>query len=201
MIELQYEEYLALREGAEVLLEDSGLEKVLRLPDGTFLKFFRRKRVISSAAWYPYAQRFVDNAEELARRGIPCPKVIRIFRVRKAALDVVHYYPLEGSTLRELRSRGLDPETEESLKQAFLHFVVRLHDLGIYFRSLHLGNVVLTPEGELGLIDISDLKMYRRPLGRLQRIRNLRRIQGKRCDRDWLNPQQILDLYRHKNRT
>jgi len=44
---------------------------------------------------------------------------------------------------------------------------------GIYFRSLHLGNIVLTPEGSLGLIDIADLSFQRRPLSKAKARRNL----------------------------
>jgi hypothetical protein len=46
------------------------------LADGSYLKLFRRKRLISSAAWYPYAQRFADNALALAAREHPLPRVI-----------------------------------------------------------------------------------------------------------------------------
>ncbi len=37
------------------------------------------------------------------------------------------------------------------------------HEKGIYLRSAHLANVILTPEGTLGLIDISDMKTFHRP--------------------------------------
>ena len=46
------------------------------LQDGTLLKLFRRKRLITSAAIWPYAQRFADNAKKLEKLGIPCPKII-----------------------------------------------------------------------------------------------------------------------------
>ena len=68
----------------------------------------------------------------------------------------------------------------------------RLHDEGIYFRSLHLGNVVLTPQGELGLIDIADVRLHRGPLTRFWRKRNLRRMDGIASERDWLDRARIL---------
>ena len=52
---IDYQTYMVLREGAEVLEVDHCGEKVLRLRDGNILKLFRRKRLISSALWYPYA--------------------------------------------------------------------------------------------------------------------------------------------------
>lgn len=68
---LDHTRYLALREGAQVLEADGSGDKVLRLTDGSILKLFRRKRLLSSAAWYPYAKRFADNCDALRERHIP----------------------------------------------------------------------------------------------------------------------------------
>lgn len=192
MKQLEHPDYLALRGGAEVLEADRLGDKVLRLPDGTFVKLFRRKRLLSSAAWSPYAQRFADNAAALARLGVPCPRVIAVWRVAAIARDAVHYHPLAGETLRTLIRDGLDPARERWLRQAFTAFVRRLHDMGIYFRSLHLGNVVLTPDDTLGLIDISDVRLHRRPLSHFWRARNLRRMQDMDDERDWLERERLL---------
>lgn len=189
---IENQDFLALKAGAEILEEDAYGEKVLRLADGTLLKLFRRKRLISSAALYPYAQRFVDNAEALAQKGIRVPRVISVSRVPSVKRDAVHYHPLEGVTLRSLVRLGLDAETEARLKMLFTDFVIRLHSLGIYFRSLHLGNVILTPAGELGLIDFSDLRIYRRPLPAFMRRRNIRRMLGITGERDWIDSEAIL---------
>ncbi|MGL1834102.1 lipopolysaccharide kinase InaA family protein [Rhodocyclaceae bacterium SMB388] len=189
---LEHEAYLALREGAEVIEADGRGDKVLLLPDGNYLKLFRRKRLISSAAWSPYAQRFADNVVALAERGIPCPQVIAVYRIPSIERDAVHYHPLEGKTLRQLIRNGLTPESKQALRAAFNRFVKRLHDSGIYFRSLHLGNVVQTPQGELGLIDISDTRIHRKPLSRYWRARNLRRMEGIDGERDWIDRDTIL---------
>lgn len=170
-------EYLALRKGAEVLEQDAFGDKVLRLADGSMLKLFRRKRLISSAALYPYAQRFVDNAAALARLGIAAPTVTDLFRVPECKRDVVRYVPVPGETLRQLHREGqLTPEQISDLKCQLAEFVVKLHDLGIYFRSLHLGNVVRMPDGDLALIDVADMKIHRRPLNGWLRKRNLVRM-------------------------
>lgn len=50
---IDYPSYLQLRDNAEVLEADGHGDKVLRLRDGSFLKLFRRKRLISSAALFP----------------------------------------------------------------------------------------------------------------------------------------------------
>lgn len=176
-----------------MVLRDKFGEKVLLRPDGTYIKLFRRKRLLSSAAWSPYAQRFADNALALQRRGIPCPQVIDIFRIGEIARDAVHYHPLAGETLRDLQQKPMEAIDRGYLRLALNLFVRRLHDLGIYFRSLHLGNIVMMPSGELGLIDISDLRVHKRPLSMFWRKRNLNRMEGLPEEREWLDRAIILD--------
>ncbi len=184
---LDLADYLELREGAVVLEADPHGDKVLRLADGTILKLFRRKRLVTSAALFPYARRFVSNASALSRLGVPVPKVLDLVRIPAIARDAVHYAPLEGETLRALVRAGLDAEQEKLLKARFTRFVIGLHDRGVYFRSLHIGNVVCTPDGRLGLIDFSDLRIYPWRLGRYLRARNMRRMQGIATELDWLD--------------
>jgi hypothetical protein len=86
----------------------------------------------------------------------------------------------------------MDAETECRMKRLFTFFVIRLHFLGIYFRSLHLGNVVLTPAGELGLIDFSDLTLWPCPLPRFMRRRNIRRMLAIPGEREWIDSEAII---------
>jgi hypothetical protein len=46
--------------------------------------------------------------------------------------------------------------------------------------------VVLTPEGELGLIDIADLRFCRSPLRAHLRQRNFRHLLRIKTDREWI---------------
>lgn len=180
---LEHARYLALREGAQVLEADGTGDKVLRLGDGSMLKLFRRKRLITSAAWYPYAKRFADNCRTLAERGIPCPRVRQVYRIAEIARDAVHYDPLPGQTLRQLLE---DPLSDDRRRAQLGAFIAQLHEKGVYFRSAHLGNVVLTPEGELGLIDIADLRIYRQALTKRLRLRNFKHMLRYPQDRAWL---------------
>lgn len=188
MQQLAHTDYLALRENCKVIEQDGFGDKVMILQDGTFLKLFRRKRLISSAAIWPYAQRFADNAKQLEQRGIPCPTIIQVYRIPSIERDAVHYHPLPGTTLRDLY-RG-DTQYPSDLRERFLKFVDHIQDLGVYFRSIHLGNVVLTPDNEIGLIDISDMKVFRRPLSQWQRKRNFAHMVKDDKDREWLAPVQ-----------
>lgn len=180
---LNHSDYLALREGAKTLEADSHGDKVLLLPDGSYLKLFRRKRLLSSAAIWPYAQRFADNIKSLQKRSIPCPEIIAIYRVAAIARDAVHYAPLLGETVRHLIQHETD---NDSLRTQLGRFVAVLHERGIYFRSLHLGNIILTPDNKLGLIDIADMNCKRWPLSKGQRIRNFQHMLRYEVDKQWL---------------
>ncbi|WP_304640388.1 lipopolysaccharide kinase InaA family protein [Pseudomonas sp.] len=175
---------------AEVIERDGHGEKVLLLDDGTFLKIFRRKRWLSKTLFWPPAQRFADNAEELARRGIPCPRVTGVFRLDKPARTLVKYVPLPGDTLRKLLGAA-SKEQQERLLSDLAVFVTRLHEAGIYFRSLHPGNVVRTPDGELGLIDISDMRCFAKPLSFQLRKRNLRHLMRYASDWEQASPEAL----------
>ncbi len=189
---MDFVDYCALREGAVVLEADGHGDKVLRLVDGTILKLFRRKRLLTSALFSPYARRFVNNAAALAKLGVPVPKVLDVVRIPALLRDAVHYSPLEGETLRCLLNSGLPHAREEQLKEQFTRFVIHLHDRGVYFRSLHSGNVVCMPDGRLGLIDFSDLRIYPWRLGRYLRARNMRRMQRMPDDSSWVDVEAIV---------
>lgn len=167
MKKLSKEGYLTLREGAKVIEADAHGDKVLLLADGTYLKLFRVKRLITSARLTPYSKRFVRNAKKLVKLGILTVNVNQLYRIPSIRRTAVHYYPLPGTALRKLPN-GIDIVLADKLGR----FIRDLHDKGIYFRSLHLGNIVLTPENQLGLIDISDMKIYRKTLPEKLRIRN-----------------------------
>ena len=182
---LAFDDYQALRSGAQVIEADASGDKVLLLPDGNFIKLFRRKRLISSAALFPYAKRFADNASHLRQRGVPCPSVLHTWRVPAIKRDMVHYEPLPGKTLRQLIAH---PQhfNDLQLLERFGQFVAELHRQGIYFRSVHLGNVVLTPDNRLGLIDIADLRTFRRSLPKSMCLRNFQHMRRYKQDVAWL---------------
>lgn len=167
MKKLSKEGYLTLREGAKVIETDAHGDKVLLLTDGTYLKLFRVKRLLTSARFSPYSKRFAKNAKKLIKLGILTVNVNQLYRIPSIRRTAVHYYPLPGTALRKLPD-GIDLVLADKLGR----FIRELHDKGIYFRSLHLGNIVLTPENKLGLIDISDMRVYGKTLPAKLRIRN-----------------------------
>ncbi|TBU83018.1 toluene tolerance protein [Pseudomonas daroniae] len=195
MSRLSNEQFSALRQHAEVIEADHHGEKVLKLVDGSFLKLFRRKRLISSATLVSHAKRFADNAAELKRRDILCPEIIATYRIRGIERTAVHYWPLPGKTLRQLLVQPSDEHTQ--LCRDLGALIAELHDKGVYFRSLHLGNVVQDEASRLGLIDISDMACGEAALGRLKRSRNFQHLFRYPQDVDKLqaNREAFIDGY------
>ncbi len=178
--------YARLVAGATIIEADGFGEKVLLLPDSTMVKLFRRKRLLSSSAWYPYARRFADNCRRLSVLGIPVPEVLAAYRVPSIERDAIHYRPLVGVTARQRIHGRMDETDAAGLRAALGRFVATLHACGVLFRSLHLGNIVLTPTGQTGLIDISDLTIRRFGLGALAIARNLQHLRRHGAEWSWL---------------
>ena len=174
----------ALRSGADVIEEDGLGPKVLRLQDGSFLKLFRARRWYTSGMFNPYSERFVSNSEQLRRLGIASPTILGLYCLQDGS-SAVHYRPLPGLTLRQAL-QSLDSSLRESLIERFGRFMAQLHERGVYFRSLHLGNVLLLEDGEFGLIDVADMRIFPSALRNTLRQRNLKHMQRYSQDRNWL---------------
>lgn len=172
---LSQDDYDTLTAGARVLSQDRHGPKVFELADGSVLKLFRRKRLLSTALLYPYATRFARAAEGLTKRGIRCVKVTRVARVPSIQRDVVGYGYLPGNPLRaELVDTMGDADRLAALLRQQARYAAELHDQRIYFRAIHFNNVIVCPDGELGLIDISEARLCKLPLGPTKRARNFR---------------------------
>lgn len=182
-----------LLQGARVIEEDGYGIKVARLANGDYLKLYRRKRLLSSALWSPPARRFADNAERLRQLDIPAPIIIEILQVPRRKLNGVRYQPLPGETLRN-HWRSLDDGRRAEEVERFGMLLGQLHESGVYFRSLHLGNVLILPDGRFGLIDLSDMQISGRPLPRWKRQRNLQHMLRYTEDSHWLATQHRQSL-------
>ena len=170
MREISATTYAEWRATAEITAADHFGDKVLLLADGTYLKLFRVKRLFTSARLFPYWRRFCRNAQGLSERGILTVQMIDVIRIPSMDRTAVHYRPLPGKNLREIGP------LDAPLVLALGKFFKTLHDKGVYLRSIHLGNVILTPEGELGLIDIADMKIHSNSLSHWRRVRNFHHV-------------------------
>ena len=161
----------------ELLEKDSHGPKVVRLVDGRLLKIMRSRRTPLLARLQPSAKRFQRNAQRLQQAGIATPLIDECVWIdRDKAVSACLYQPLPGEPLdsmfRKDKARFL-----ELLPQlgAYIH---QLHQRGIYFRSLHLGNILQTADGGFGLIDFLDMRFKRAPLGKRLVRRNFEHLRG-----------------------
>jgi len=161
--------YRALTAEAEILAVAGGELKVLRLPDQRAVKLFRIKARLSSALLYPYSVRFARNARRLRALGVRSVQVEQVFFCPSPARHGVIYPLLAGQAL-------LTVDIDPALRRRLARFIARLHAQGIFFRSLHLGNILLMPDGEFALIDVADMRFLAKPLSTARRIRNFRHL-------------------------
>ena len=178
---------------AQVIEEDGLGPKVLRLENGHFLKIFRARRFYTSGNFNPYSERFAINSERLQAMGISAPKILDLYQLADGS-GAVLYQPLPGQTLRQVLQSMGSPSVRQVLVERFGKFLAQLHQQGVYFRSLHLGNVLLMDDGEFALIDIADMRFFPSPLRIALRQRNLRHMQRYPEDRRWLFEEQLPEL-------
>ena len=163
----------SLIENADLIEQDGFGPKVFDLRDGRMLKTLRVKRFWSSNLWSPFANRFVQNTQRLKQLGIPTIKCLQHGNVPHLERTYVIYEQLPGRTLREVPT--LDGT---SLGK----FMAELHIQGVYFRSCHLGNLLLLENGELGLIDVLDIRFRNGRLTAKERERNFKRLRSRSQD-------------------
>jgi hypothetical protein len=187
--------YISMQHGARVLEQDERGPKVFLLPDQTILKVFRPRSRWSRDTLYSNARSFCRNAERLSVKGIPTISILGLYHLENTSDTAVLYTPLPGITMRDLlKQDAVTPEICHKLGA----FIAELHHKGIYFRSLHFGNILYTDSNSFGLIDIADMNIYWWPLYVSTRIRNFRRIQKYHEDMLNLGQQKrlsIIDAY------
>jgi len=181
------------RAQATILERDAHGDKVLRLADGRILKLFRDKGLLSLRHWLPLSARFARNARALRNRQIPTVSVETLYRLPDSGHCAVLYQPLPGKILRDLGNNG---QITMAMAGELGQFIARLHQAGVMFRSLHLGNIVVTDDGRLGLIDIADMRCWPWPLNRWQRQRNFGHF-FRYTDNRWALRPELADAIVH----
>src|SRR3989344_6111415 len=161
----------------KVLEKDSHGAKVIRLVDGKLLKIFRSRRLPLLARLHPDAVRFEDRAKRLQAAGIHTPTICETCWVDRSKLvSACLYEPLAGQPLDRIFHDS--PAQFNLLLPQLAAYIHRLHQRGIYFRSLHLGNILRTTDSDFGLIDFLDIRFKNRPLGRMLIRRNFQHLRN-----------------------
>lgn len=171
-------ELATLQASGKTLEQDERGIKVTLLPDGNMLKVFRLRRWFSSSLIYSNARSFCRNAQRLKKLGIPTVNIISLNHLESRNFTAVIYTPLPGETVRNLLGTAL---VSNEMFEKLGIFIASLHSKGVYFRSMHLGNVVYH-QGALGLIDIADMRIYPWSLFCSTIIRNFKHLYRYKSD-------------------
>lgn len=174
----------------QVLARDNNFIRAVRAADGAIWKCFRVKSFPSSAAIWPYAKRFVRSARKLSERGVATVRVRDQYIIEDQRRHVVVYDELPGVVLRDaLTAAERDPEQYNKLFCDFARFIAQLHARGVYFRSMHFGNVLVLPESSpqdehtFGLIDVTETHFSPLSLTMWRRARNFKPVTSYETDR------------------
>lgn len=188
-------ELARLQASGKTLEQDERGIKVTLLPDGAMLKVFRLRSWFSSSLVYSNARSFCRNAERLECLAIPTVSIVKLYHFERFADTAVLYRPLKGETIKDMLNKG--SLTDDTCIK-FGQFVARLHSLGIHFKSLHFGNIVLSITGDLGLIDIADMRIFPWRLWVSTRLRGFRRLVRYQVEMEMLGNQRwqlIINAY------
>lgn len=175
---ISFSEFESLCSNAEILRWKNSFPRLMRHNDNLISKIWAKQKKPSSDWIYPYYLRFVRNARKLHSRGIIAPNVQSITKVKKTGIQIVTYEELPGASVREIIKHDTDmvPLRELGL------FIAILHKKGIFFTSLHLGNIIRLDSGDFGIIDIANTHFFLMPLGIYSRARNLSHLLSYKDD-------------------
>ncbi len=166
-------DYQQLTENSHVIEKDYYGPKVISLKNGQLLKLFRVRRRLSFSAIYSRALTFCENAKRLQGLSIETLTTQKKFYIPHLKRSAVVYDPLPGISIREYAEKN---SVSKDVIIRLADFIAHLHAKGIYFRSLHPGNIIITPDNTMGLIDIYDMHFEKGPLSKDKRLRNFRHI-------------------------
>jgi hypothetical protein len=147
----------------------TGAVKVVTMAasDGSefIIKLWHPDGWLSSGRIHPYSVRFCNNAARLRELGFQAPLVRGWGRIGSGGIRFICYEALPGRDLRELK-----PDVD---LPGVARFIAGLHDAGVDFRSLHLGNLLWEGGKNYSLIDVSDCSFLRAPLSLKNRSKRL----------------------------
>lgn len=174
----------ALREAGQILEQKkkTAAPKVIAISASTgknlIVKIWHPDHWLSSATYNPYHRRFRINAQRLREQGISAPVVRGWGKIGAGRTCFICYEALTGNSLRAMKP-------DFNLRSA-AGFVAHLHDQGIDFRSLHMGNILQTANDQHSIIDVTDCRFYRRALAPKLRMRRLAYLFAHRRDSDFM---------------
>ena len=135
------------------------------------IKIFNVRGYISSGFFNTYASRLIKNSIKLKDHEIASIEITNELAFQyNNRLSGVSYKYIPGKTYRDLGNKI----TKEMITD-LAKYISIIHKKGIYFRAMHLGNILLHNK-KLFLIDIAKIHFYPWPLFIFTRARAFRRM-------------------------
>lgn len=135
------------------------------------IKIFNVRGYISSGFFNTYASRIIKNSIKLKEHEISSIEITNELAFQyNNRLSGVSYRYIPGKTYRDLGNKI----TKEMITD-LAKYISIIHKKGIYFRAMHLGNILLHNK-KLFLIDIAKIHFYPWPLFIFTRARAFRRM-------------------------
>lgn len=196
------QQFLAICEEGTLITQSRLGPKIIESPSGNIIKFFWPRKIISRSRIQSPAKRFIKNALKLQNTGFHGVDVKTWLHCSDPKVECIVYAKLPGKDFRQTNNKNKLAEVAR--------FVANLHSQGIFFRGIHLGNLLQCANNKIALLDITDCKVYKKPLGFHKRYRNLRHLLANQDDQNdfkqfgidkfidiYLN-QANIDLFRKK---
>ncbi len=157
--------------------------KVLLDANGYIYKFFYQPdRILSSRTLFPPFKQFAKNSQTLLKRNIQTVSICDTMTAQDKRFDAIRYQAIEGRDFRE----HLKQSDNDDISM-IVDIMAELHHQGVFFRAIHLGNILHRPNGDYALIDISDCWFSFGPLNAFKRARNLAHLMNYHADRHYFS--------------
>lgn len=118
----------------------------------------------------PAAYRFFKKCIRLQTLGVPVVEVKTVFNCNELQQQLVQYPFIAGTSLCKILHESADPVTELG---HLCQYVAMLHDKGIDCSALQLDDILVTPDNNYVLLEVSKLRFTSGSLSTLRRIGNL----------------------------
>lgn len=177
--------YSIIHQNDALLLKTTyGRPKLLEKHNGDIIKvFYSKKKRFSSNNRKPYALRFCQNALLLRKTNINAPDIQLTQFCADLNSYILTYTKIPGENARVLSASMCD-----NIIPQVAHYIATLHEQGIFFRSIHLENLLYDEKQGFSLLDIVDVTFKNKPLNLFLRYRNLKHMFMISDDREfWQN--------------
>jgi len=170
---------LCNRQDAKLLKTTYNRPKLLETSNGKMVKiFYPRNKKFSGVFKSPQAIRFSENSKKLQAKGITVPEVESIQYCKANNTHILTYDKMSGTDTRVLAYK------DASIIEKIAYYIAKLHEQGVFFRSIHLENI-LYHNGSFALLDIVDVNIKNKPLSLYMRVRNIKHMIKTKDDKEF----------------